>query len=76
MFNLKTRTLSRFNVATHRDLGYFFSVLILIYCISGIALNHVDDWNPDFIISKKNISFTENYGGNISPGDILSQNCH
>jgi hypothetical protein len=46
----------RLNIATHRDLGYFFSTLIIIYCLSGLALNHVDSWNPDFIITKSTIS--------------------
>ncbi|GAB4202197.1 MAG: PepSY-associated TM helix domain-containing protein [Bacteroidia bacterium] len=40
----------------HRDIGYFISVLIIIYCISGIALNHIDDFNPDFIISRDTVS--------------------
>ena len=48
-----TKKIRRLNVATHRDLGYFFSTLIIIYCLSGLALNHVNDWNPDFIITKK-----------------------
>lgn len=48
--------LRRLNRATHRDLGYFFSTLITIYCLSGIALNHVDDWNPDFIIEKRSVT--------------------
>lgn len=55
------KKIRRLNVATHRDLGYFFSSLILVYCISGIALNHVDDWNPDFIITKDSISLTRTY---------------
>lgn len=45
----------RLNIATHRDLGYFFSTLIVVYCLSGLALNHVNDWNPDFIITKKTL---------------------
>lgn len=49
------------NVATHRDLGYFFSALIIVYCISGIALNHVDDWNPDFILKKRIIKLERTY---------------
>lgn len=55
------RKIRKLNVATHRDLGYFFSGLVIIYCLSGIALNHVDEWNPDFIIEKKTIHFKENY---------------
>ncbi len=52
----KYTKLRRLNVATHRDLGYFFSTLIVVYCLSGLALNHVDDWNPDFIITKKEVA--------------------
>ncbi len=39
----------------HRDIGYFLSGLIIIYCLSGIALNHVDDFNPDFIVHRDTI---------------------
>ena len=45
----------RLNIATHRDLGYFFSSLIITYCLSGLALNHINEWNPDFIIEKQKI---------------------
>lgn len=55
------KKIRRLNVATHRDLGYFFSTLILIYCISGIALNHVDDWNPDFILHKKTVALPKTF---------------
>ncbi|MES2680139.1 MAG: PepSY-associated TM helix domain-containing protein [Bacteroidota bacterium] len=51
----------RLNIATHRDVGYFFSSLIIIYCLSGIALNHIDDWNPDFIVSKRTIEIDKKY---------------
>ena len=34
----------------HRDMGYIFFGMSLVYGISGIALNHLDDWNPDYII--------------------------
>lgn len=45
----------RINSSLHRDVGYLLSGLIFVYCISGIALNHVNDWNPDFIIQKRTI---------------------
>jgi hypothetical protein len=35
-------------IATHRDLGYFFAGITVIYAISGIAVNHVADWNPNY----------------------------
>ncbi|MCF8243207.1 MAG: PepSY-associated TM helix domain-containing protein [Melioribacteraceae bacterium] len=34
----------------HRDLGYIAFGLTIIYSISGIAVNHVSDWNPNYII--------------------------
>ncbi len=55
MFKWNIKKIRRLNIATHRDLGYFFSSLIIVYCISGIALNHVDDWNPDFILTKDTV---------------------
>lgn len=55
------KRLRRWNVAWHRDLGYFFSALIIIYCISGIALNHVNDWNPDFIIQRREVKLPKTY---------------
>jgi len=45
----------KINNILHRDLGYFFAALLIAYSLSGIALNHIDDWNPDFIINKKEI---------------------
>lgn len=55
------KKIRRFNVATHRDLGYFFSTLIIVYCISGLALNHVNDFNPDFIIQRSEVDVKGNY---------------
>jgi hypothetical protein len=37
-------------IATHRDIGYFFAGLTVIYAISGVAVNHIDDWNPNYVI--------------------------
>jgi hypothetical protein len=54
----------RWNVATHRDLGYFFSTLIIVYCLSGIALNHVDEWNPDFVITYDTIPVDQHLKAN------------
>ncbi|MCS6897327.1 MAG: PepSY-associated TM helix domain-containing protein [Nitrospira sp.] len=48
--------LARLNMAVHRDIGYTCASLILAYCISGIAVNHVGDWNPDFVITKQTVS--------------------
>lgn len=61
MFKWSKKKIRKLNIATHRDLGYFFSSLILVYCISGIALNHVDDWNPDFILKKDTVLIEKKY---------------
>jgi hypothetical protein len=75
MVNDTIRKLRRLNIATHRDIGYFFSGLIIIYCISGIALNHVDDWNPDFIIEKKKVVIKSSFQGSLTAEfiDLLSK---
>jgi hypothetical protein len=46
----------KLNKSIHRDLGYFFVFLTLIYSISGLAINHIHDWNPDFYVRKKSIN--------------------
>ena len=69
---LKKRNIRKLNNTLHRDLGYFFTVLIIIYSISGIALNHIDDWNPDFIIEKDTVSIPTSFSiENLSDSEIL-----
>lgn len=34
--------------AVHRDVGYVVVALVLAYGISGIAVNHIEDWNPNY----------------------------
>lgn len=36
----------------HRDIGYLCVGLVLVYAISGIAVNHVADWNPNYAIER------------------------
>ncbi len=40
----------------HRDVGYFLTGLVVIYSISGIAVNHVADWNPSYSVATTRIS--------------------
>lgn len=42
----------RLNYALHRDIGYLCVGLTLIYAVSGIAVNHIHDWNPSYIIER------------------------
>ena len=32
----------------HRDIGYVCVALTLAYGLSGLAVNHIDDWNPNY----------------------------
>lgn len=34
--------------AMHRDLGYLAVGLTMVYALSGLAVNHIADWNPNF----------------------------
>ncbi|MCX6280436.1 MAG: PepSY-associated TM helix domain-containing protein [Bacteroidetes bacterium] len=48
---MQRKTLRRWNNALHRDLGYFFFGMTLIYALSGIILNHFksgDFTHPDY----------------------------
>ena len=40
----------------HRDFGYLFFGVTIVYAVSGIALNHLDDWDPNYVIKTQNIT--------------------
>ncbi|MGA9115513.1 MAG: PepSY-associated TM helix domain-containing protein [Bacteroidota bacterium] len=42
----------KWNNILHRDIGYLIVGLTLVYGISGIAVNHVADWNPSYSVGK------------------------
>ena len=42
------KTLRKWSRILHRDIGYFFIGTTIIYGLSGIALNHMNDWNPNY----------------------------
>lgn len=37
----------------HRDLSFFFSGMLIMYAVSGIALNHKDTFNSQYSIERK-----------------------
>lgn len=45
----------KWNKAVHRDFGYLFFGMTLIYALSGIAINHRGDWNANYIIVDQDI---------------------
>lgn len=53
----KRRSLFRWNRILHRDIGYFCVALTLVYVVSGIAVNHIDDWNPNYVVAREERTF-------------------
>jgi uncharacterized protein len=49
----------------HRDVGYLVVGLTFIYAISGLAINHIDDWDPNY----KSVSRTHQIAGELSQDD-------
>jgi hypothetical protein len=79
---------SKLNRVTHRDIGYLITGLTIIYALSGIALNHKNDWNPNYIIDaydfKTDVDLTrETYNDETArsilkslPGDPVYKTSH
>jgi len=40
------------NKIIHRDVGYVCVALTIVYAVSGIAVNHIHDWNPNYAIER------------------------
>ncbi len=46
----------KWNNIIHRDLGYLAFGLTVIYAISGLAVNHMHDWNPNYKVVRTAIA--------------------
>lgn len=55
----------------HRDLGYACVALTLAYGLSGLAVNHIDDWNPNYRFSSKRVDL-----GPLPAGTPAEQAAH
>jgi hypothetical protein len=51
--------------AVHRDVGYAAVGLTFVYAVSGIAVNHIASWDPNFV----NSTTTHELGGPIPDDD-------
>jgi hypothetical protein len=40
------------NSVLHRDIGFLCIGLTLVYVISGVAVNHIGDWNPSYSVER------------------------
>ena len=63
----------KWNRKIHRDFGYFFFGMTIIYALSGIAINHISDWNPNYDIETAfyEISHPEDFN-NANKETVLS----
>jgi hypothetical protein len=43
----------RWNAAIHRDVGYLSVALTLAYALSGLAVNHIASWNPNYVKTRE-----------------------
>jgi len=70
MISRKTKkNIWKWNKAIHRDLGYLFFGITVIYAVSGVAINHLKDWNPNYVQKIKEIDLN----GPISIQDLDEQ---
>lgn len=42
--------------AVHRDIGYLAVGFTIIYAVSGLAINHIEDWDPNFRSTETTLS--------------------
>ncbi len=42
----------RWNSVLHRDIGFLCIGLTLLYAISGVAVNHIKEWNPSYSVER------------------------
>lgn len=58
----------RWNAAIHRDLGYLCAGLTIVYAVSGVAVNHTADWNPNYSTAQRTVALD----GGVVSGDPSS----
>lgn len=56
----------------HRDFGYLVVGITFIYTISGIAMNHRQDWNPHYSVITEEVSVPANDQMEYSKSEIVS----
>lgn len=57
----------------HRDLGYLCVGLVLVYAISGVAVNHVADWNPTYRIERLPAQIAKVGGDDLGDAEVARQ---
>jgi hypothetical protein len=55
----------------HRDIGYCAVALTIAYALSGIAVNHIDDWNPNYTFHERAVDI-----GPVPAGPLAQRGTH
>jgi len=67
----------RWNNILHRDIGYLCAGLTVVYVVSGVAVNHVDAWNPTYQIERRTEPLAPltaaDLAPSVGPGRLLRQ---
>ena len=59
----------KWNNILHRDIGYLIVGMTIIYAVSGIALNHLRDWNPNYVITSREVT----WDGGVPQGTVSEE---
>lgn len=69
---MKMKWFRKWSRILHRDIGFFFIGTSLIYGLSGIALNHLNDWNPSYSVETNHFTTNLKLNKGVSK-DVLKQ---
>lgn len=74
MINLASVNWFKLNRQLHRDIGYFSIGLTVVFAISGLALNHIRDFNPNYAVNRyeKFVEVSLNEDDSVISKQILS----
>ena len=62
----------KWNRVLHRDMGYLIFGMTIIYALSGIALNHLQDWNPSYNVTRTEVHWEANSLTDVTKPDVLT----
>jgi hypothetical protein len=63
-------TWRRWNNILHRDIGFLCIGLTLAYAISGVAVNHISQWNPSYRVERVETNIGPVIGNPADPATI------
>lgn len=61
--------------ALHRDIGYIAVGLTVAYALSGLAVNHIEDWNPNYTFAERSFAIGPLPDGSLADKEayVISQ---